>query len=47
MSDEYTLSLEQFAIDWLRDSSWHYRQSLVGCEASPPGAAYRSRNESC
>jgi hypothetical protein len=26
MSDEHNLSLQQFAIDWLRDSSWHYRQ---------------------
>ena len=27
MSDEHMLSaLQQFAIDWLRDSSWHYRQ---------------------
>jgi len=26
MSAEYTTSLQQFAIDWLRDSSWHYRQ---------------------
>jgi hypothetical protein len=26
MSDEHALSLQQFAIDWLRDSSWHYRQ---------------------